>query len=169
MPELIENKVIVSEQRLRDQLIQKGFGERKEKTLVLDLWETIFLMQKEKFSIKDLKGKKVREKALLALGERTEKKFYSKFLVFKDLRERGYCVKTGFKFGSDFRVYPRGKKPGEEHSQWCVDVKTQEEKLSMQQLSRSVRLSQNLKTTEIVAVVDSEDEINYYEIKRLVP
>ncbi len=166
---LVENKVIVSEQRLRDQLIQKGFGERKERELVLDLFEAIFLVEKNKLSVKDAKGKKLKKEKLLSLGEKADKKFYSKFLVFCDLRERGYCVKTGLKFGFDFRVYPRGKKPGEEHSQWVIEVNTQSEKLSMQQLSRMVRLAQNLKTTAILSIVDSEDEINYYEMKRLVP
>lgn len=163
------NKVIVSEQRLRDQLIQKGFGERKEKTLVLDLHEAIFLLDKDKLAIRDTKEKKVSEKKLWAIGEKHEKNFYTKQQVFNDLRSRGYCVKTGFKFGFDFRVYPRGKKPGEEHSQWVVEVKTQGEKIGMRELSRMVRLSQNLHTIVIVAIVDSEDEINYYETKRIVP
>ncbi len=166
---LAENKVIVSEKNIRDQLIQKGFGERKERELVLDLHEALYLTEKGKLTVKDSKGKKVDKKKLLAIGEKKDKKFYSKQLVFKDLRDRGYCVRTGFKFGFDFRVYPRGKKPGEEHSQWVVDIKTQSEKLGMTGLSRMVRLAQNLKTIAIQAIVDSEDEINYYEIKRLVP
>jgi tRNA-intron endonuclease len=169
MPVLVENKVIVSEQKLRDQLIQKGFGERKEKELVLDLWETAFLIEKKKITVKDTKGKSIKEKKILGLGEKKDRRFYSKLIAYKDLRERGYCVRTGFKFGFDFRVYPKGKNPGEAHSQWCVDVKTQEEKFSMQQLSRAVRLAQNLHTLVIIAIVDSENEINYYELKRLVP
>lgn len=153
-----------------DQLFQKGFGERDaDKKLVLDLKEALYLAEKEKLEILDLKGKPVSEKALLKLGEKLEKKFYSKLLVFKDLRERGFVVKTGFKFGFDFRVYPRGKKPGEEHTQWVIHVGTQDEHFSLPEFSRMIRLSGNLNTMPLLAVVDSEDDINYYEIKRITP
>jgi len=168
MPELVENKVIVTQKRKRDQLITKGFGERIEKELVLDLKEALYLVGKGKIEVK--KGKrKVSAKKLLELGELLEKGFCSKFLVFKDLRDRGYVVRTGYKFGFDLRVYPRGKKPGEEHSQWVVNVCTQDNQFSMPELSRMVRLSGNLNTTLLQAIVDSENDINYYEIKRILP
>ena len=168
MPELVENKVIVSRKRKRDQLITKGFGERVEKELVLDLKEALYLVEKGKIEVK--KGKrKVSAKKLLELGNSLEKGFYSIYLVFRDLRDRGYVVRTGYKFGFDLRVYPRGKKPGEEHSKWVVNVCTQDAAFSMPELSRMVRLSGNLNTTLLQAVVDSENDINYYEIKRILP
>lgn len=168
MAELLENKVIVEKKRKRDQLIGKGFGERMEKELVLDLKEALYLLENKKVEVK--KGKsKISPKKLLELGESLDSRFYSIYLVFKDLRDRGYIVKTGYKFGFDLRVYPRGKKPGEEHTQWVVNVCTQEESFSMPELSRMVRLSGNLNTALLQAVVDSENDINYYEIKRLLP
>ena len=85
------------------------------------------------------------------------------------MRERGYVIKTGFKFGFDFRVYPRGKKPGEEHSQWVIHVATQDEKISVPNYSRMIRLSGNLKTQLLIAVVDSEDDVNYYATNRITP
>ncbi|MEM0360018.1 MAG: tRNA-intron lyase [Candidatus Diapherotrites archaeon] len=168
MAELIENKVVVSEKRKRDQLISKGFGETEGKNLVLDLKEALYLVEREKLEI--VKGKTVvSEKKLLEIGEKTDPKFYSKYLVFRDLREKGYVVKTGYKFGFDLRVYPRGKKPGEEHSQYVINVCTQDEIFSMPEISRMVRLSANLNTVFVQAVVDSENDINYYPITRLLP
>ncbi|MCX6802831.1 MAG: tRNA-intron lyase [Candidatus Diapherotrites archaeon] len=168
MAELVENKVIVSEKRKRDQLITKGFGEKEGKDLVLDLKEAIYLIGKEKLEI--TKGKAaVTEKKLFEIGEKADPKFYSKYLVFRDLREKGYVVKTGYKFGFDLRVYPRGKKPGEEHSQYVLNVSTQDELFSMPEISRMVRLSANLNTTFVQAIVDSENDVNYYPITRLLP
>ncbi|MBU0635416.1 tRNA-intron lyase [Candidatus Micrarchaeota archaeon] len=105
----------------------------------------------------------------MAVGTRRESGFYKKFVVFKELREKGFVVKTGFKFGFDFRVYPRGKRPGEAHSQWVIEVKNQEEKMKMPELSRFVRMAQTLHTKALLAIVDAENEINYYELSRLVP
>jgi tRNA-intron endonuclease len=150
-----------------DRLAQKGFGERKEGHLVLDLFEALFLTERKRFAVLH-RGKKLSESALRSLGQKSEDRFFKKFVVFADLRERGFVVRTGFKFGFDFRVYPRGKKPNKAHTEFVVEVKSQGEKLGMPQLSRMVRMSQTLHTQCLVAVVDSENEINYYSLSRLV-
>jgi len=165
---LIANKVIVYDNELKSQLVQKGFGEKQETgELVLDLKEAVYLLEKKKIELGDKEGKNVSESELLKYAEKREAGFYKKSLVFRDLRERGFVVKTGFKFGFDFRVYPRGKKPGQAHSQWVVSVYTQDNRISMPELSRMVRLAGNIKTLLLQAVVDSENDINYYEIERV--
>ena len=166
---LLQDKVLVKEMKLRDQLIGRGFGELKNQVLVLDLHEALFLSAKDKLEIENESGKKADAEELMKLGQKADKKFYSNHIVFADLRERGFVVKTGLKFGFDFRVYPRGKKQGEAHTQWVVSVCTQEEKFSMPELSRMVRLAGNIKTELLQAIVDSEDDINYYRIERIVP
>lgn len=163
---LIENKVIISNSTLKGQLVEKGFGENKGNKLILDLFEAIYLIEKEKILILNIKGKKITVKKLFEIGTKGDKQFYSKQKVHEDLREKGYCVKTGLKFGFDFRVYPRGKKMGEAHSQYGVHVATENEKTSMTQISRMTRLAGNIHIKTIIAVVDREDEINYYEIDR---
>ncbi len=166
---LLENKVLVHERKVADQLQQKGFGEHEDHDLVLDLWEAAYLSEKEKLEVVDEQRKPLDRDQLLALAGKKDKRFYSKYAVYADLRTRGYVVKTGFKFGADFRVYPRGKKPGEEHTQWAVNVFTQDDKFNMVGFSRMVRLAGNLKTQMLAAVVDAENEVNYYGFDRVTP
>jgi len=166
---LVGNKAIIDEKRLASQLQQKGFGERSDGEFVLDLYETLYLLEKKKLKVKNKQGKAVSRKKLLVHSEKKIKNFYLKFQVYKNLREKGFCVKTGFKFGFDFRVYPRGKKPGQAHSKWVVNVISQNERFSMIGLSRMVRLSGNIRTEMLMAVVDSENDINYYAIERITP
>ncbi len=168
MPLLVANKVIVKEKKIKDLLIPKGFGDKKDSDLILDLVEANYLIQKEKLSVLE-NGKEISSDGLMERASKKDKNFYNKLIVYKDLRERGFVVKTGFKFGFDLRVYPRGKKPGEEHTQWVVKVATQDEKTSMTEYSRMIRLSGNIKTTLLIAVVDAEDDVNYYETKRITP
>ncbi|MFH0715127.1 MAG: tRNA-intron lyase, partial [Candidatus Diapherotrites archaeon] len=130
--------------------------------------EAVYLLEKENIEIEDKKGKKIGEKEVHKVALK-EKKFSQKYAVFKDLKERGFCVKTGFKFGFDFRVYPRGKKPGEAHSQWVVSVHSQSEKFSLPELSRMIRLAGNLKTKLLMAVVDAEHQVSFYEAGRITP
>ncbi len=166
---LVGNNAIVEEKKLASQFQQKGFGERSEGEFVLDLYETLYLLEKKKVKVKDKQDKTVSRKKLLIHAEKKIKNFYLKFQVFKNLREKGFCTKTGFKFGFDFRVYPRGKKAGQAHSKWVVNVVSQNEKCNMIGLSRMVRLSGNIRTKMLMAVVDSENDINYYEIERITP
>jgi len=163
---LMENKVVVHDSTIKGQLVEKGIGENKGNKLVLDLFEAIYLTEKDKLCIVDSKGKKVSAKKLFEIGLKQDKFFYSKQKVHEDLRERGYCIKTGLKFGFDFRVYPRGKKVGTAHSEFGVHVAPENEKLSMTQISRMTRLAGNIHIKAIVAVVDREDEINYYYLDR---
>ena len=166
----VDKEAVVEDKKTKDLLIQKGFGEKQPNgSLVLDLRESLYLLEKEKLELENADGKNIAKEELLKVGSKAEKGFYQKFLVYSDLRERGYVVKTGFKFGFDLRVYPRGKKPGEEHTQWVVDVLTQEDKLTMPNFSRIIRLAGNIKTTVLVAVVDSDNDINYYTVGRITP
>lgn len=166
---LVDNKVIITDMRRKDQLMQKGFGEFEAGKLVLDMKEAVYLTEKKKISVEDSKENALDRESLIKYASKKNKRFYRVYVVYRDMRERGYVVKTGYKFGFDLRVYPRGKKPGEEHTKWVIGVHTQDDKFSMPEFSRMVRLSGNLKTTLRIAVVDSEDDINYYEVSRVTP
>ncbi len=163
---LIGNKIIVDNSTLKGQLVQSGFGESKGRTLILDLYETVFLLLKEKILVIDSKGKEMKAKDLLALSLKKDKEFYSKLLVYSDIREKGFSIKTGLKFGFDFRVYPKGKKMGQAHSKFVIKVADENDKLSMPEISGISRLSGNLHTQAVLAVVDAENYISYYSIER---
>ena len=47
---------------------------------------------------------------LIKKFKKIDKKIQLKYPVFKDLREKGYVVKTALKFGAEFRVYEKGHK-----------------------------------------------------------
>jgi len=168
---LAENKGLVDDSTLKGYLVEKGFGENKGRQLVLDLFEMIYLLEKEKILVvegtgRNKKEKNVSEKKLMQLGLGKDKKFYSKYAVYSDIKEKGYCIKTGLKFGFDFRVYPKGKKMGEEHTKYVIHVAPENEKISMPMLSRMTRLAGNIHTITLIAVVDREDSINYYMMDR---
>lgn len=164
---LIGEKGLVVDSRKADQLRNLGFGELQEKQFVLDAFELVFLSEKEKITVKDSKNKKIPAQKLLQRFQLKEKNFFNQFQVFHDLRMKGHSVKTGFKFGADFRVYPKGKKVGEAHTEMIVNVHSPQEKLSLTQLARFTRLAQTLHTQAILAVVDGENEVSYYSIGRL--
>ena len=59
---------------------------------------------------------------LLAFGNSMQDEFRVRYMVFSDLRERGLVVKTGFKYGTHFRVYQSS--PDDCHARYLVHAMT---------------------------------------------
>lgn len=165
---LIDDKVIVEDLDFASQYKPKGYGEIKDKALWLSLYESCYLMQKDKFSVFDDK-KELTFSALMKEGSRIEERFASKYAAYRDLRERGYVVRTGLKYGVDFRVYPRGESIDEAHTKWILHILSENEKFDVFHFTRSVRLSHSVKTSLMLAVVDAESDVVYYKIDWMRP
>lgn len=88
--------------------------------------------------------------------------FFRRFLVYRDLRERGYAVQTG---PHDFRVFRRGHRPGTGQSQYMVRVLSERDLIDFEDLVRESGTSTHMRKQHILAVVDDENELTYYEIK----
>ena len=174
--ELLEHRVVIWDKKVFDELQESSFGKVVEDRLELALVEAMFLIDKKKLKVRlEGKKKKMSKQEFYDYAEKNERNFHARFIVYSDLRERGFIVKTGFKFGCDFRVYARGvkikkgPKAAHEHTKWVVHAIPEEFSCSFPELSRAVRLAQNIRTEMIWAVVDSENDVTYYGIKRITP
>ena len=144
------------------------FGEPKEGKIQYSLSEALFLVEKDKIEISS-RNKKIPKKELLDKFQRIDKKIQIKYPVFKDLRERGYVVKTALKFGADFRVYDKGKHPGKEHAKWVVFVEHESKKMAWNEFSAKNRVAHSTKKKLLLAIVDEEGDISYYEVSWIRP
>ncbi|MEA1925582.1 MAG: tRNA-intron lyase [Candidatus Altiarchaeota archaeon] len=160
------SKVVVVDSDLKSLLRDKGFGEQEGSRQQLSLVEAIYLVDKETMQVSDGK-KNLSFNDLVDEGNGIKKDFYSKYLVYNDLRERGLLVRTGLKFGSDYRVYGRGVSIKTGHSDYMVHVVPEEYTCSFPELARAVRLSQNVNKEMIYALVDGEGDITYYRVGRV--
>jgi len=140
------------------------FGEPVENKIQYSLNETLFLVDEEKMDVLDSKGKKLSRKELLKKLQKIDKRIQIKYPVYKDLRKKGYIVKTALKFGADFRVYDKGKKPGEAHAKWIVFVDHESSGLTWHEFSARNRVAHSTKKNLLLAIVDEEGDISYYEV-----
>jgi len=92
----------------------------------------------------------------------TEPNFLRSYLVYRDLRERGYAVQTG---PHDFRVFRRGERPGTGQSKYMVRVLSERDMIDFGVMVREFSASANMRKQHVLAVVDDENELTYYEIK----
>jgi tRNA-intron endonuclease len=128
----------------------------------------MFLLEEEKMEIFSGK-KKLSQKEFLEKCRRIDKKIQIKYLVFKDLRERGYVVKTALKFGADFRVYDKGSAPGEQHAKWIVFAEHESNRMTWHEFSAKNRVAHSTKKNLLLGIVDEEGDISYYEVKWIKP
>ena len=140
----------------------KPMGIPKPKTpdfdspLLLDLLEAFYLYEKNHISIVDEKGSPIPSERLIRLCRRSYTGFDEKYLVYKDLRDRGLVVLSGLKFGVDFAVYKTG--PGLEHAPYLIDVVSQDYLLSGDDLIRAGRLATTVRKRFILAVPNLVDK-----------
>lgn len=139
------------------------FGEVKEGKIFYSFPEALYLLERKKLEIYE-KNKKINFDKLLEKIRKIDKRIYIKYIVFKDLRDKGYIVKTALKFGANFRVYEKGIKPGEKHSKWILYPIKETEILRWDEFAAKNRVAHSTKKNLLIAIVDEENDINYYEI-----
>lgn len=168
--QLFGERIIVTDLKEMEELEKRGYGEKEGETLLLSPEEALYLVEKKlEFGVKNEKGRKMSYDSLIKHFLKIDKEFPMKYLVYKNIRDRGFIIKTGFKFGSHFRVYSRGDKPGKGHAIWLIHCVPEEYIAEFPVISRAVRLAQNVRKKMIYAVVDKEGDITYYKIERITP
>ena len=149
---------------------QSRFGSILEDGKVqLSLLEALYLMDKGKLLINDYKKKKVTFDDFIKKTKRVEPNFWIRYCVFKDIRNRGYIIKTALKFGADFRIYDRGIKPGEDHARWIVYPVHEGSALTWYEFAAKNRVAHSTKKRLMIGIVDNEGDVTYYEIKWIRP
>lgn len=147
---------------------KSSFGEPIGEKIQYSLSEALFLVEKGKMEI-SLRGKKIPKKDMIGKIQRIDKRIQIKYSVFKDLRERGYIVKTALKFGADFRVYEKGARPGKKHAKWIVFADHESKKLTWHEFSAKNRVAHSTKKNLLLAIVDEENDVTYYECSWIRP
>jgi len=162
---LISEKVTSNTAEAQSLFATSRFGEKLGEKILYSLSEALFLIENGKMEILNHQNKKLTQKEISKKFERIDKKFKTKFIVFKDLREKGYIVKTALKFGAEFRVYEKGKKVGNGHSKWICFPVSENKQLTWQEFSAKNRVAHSTKKNLLIAVVDDESSVSYYEVK----
>lgn len=118
------------------------FGEKKSGKIVYSIYEAVYMIENKK-----------------AVGKiKLNKKQELSYLVFKDLRKKGYIVKTGLKFGCEFRVYKKKQK----HAIYLVDII--KDNIKLKDFISKTRTAHSTGKKLLLAIIDSQKDISYYEV-----
>jgi tRNA-intron endonuclease, archaea type len=162
---LFENRIVIWDIEASRALFKEGYygkplGIPKPKDfmfdapLILDLMEGYYLATKKVVEVEDQSGRALSSKQLHDICESSYTDFGEKFLVYRKLREDGFVVTPGIKFGSDFAVYEHG--PGIDHAPYIVQVVSPASKMTATSMVRSGRLATTVRKQFIIAISDKD-------------
>ena len=165
--ELVGTRLIVWDPKAGLEIYRSGFfgkpvGIPKPKPeqefdvpLLLDLMEGLYLLEEGRITVVDSKTRRnVGRQVLLAAARRTYRGFELAYRVYRDLRDKGFIVTPGIKFGADFAVYERG--PGIDHAPFIVSVETPESLMGPFEVVRAGRLATTVRKQFIIAIPDKK-------------
>jgi tRNA-intron endonuclease len=147
------------------ELVESGYGTKEGRELVLRDYEALYLLYAKKLELKDGGGKSVLFERLAEEAQGRASDSWTKFLVYRDLRSRGYVVKEGFGFGTDLRVYERGDFP-KKPAKYVVFALDEGIEKGMGDLQKSVREMAKMGKEAIIAVIERRGEVIYYKVSR---
>lgn len=137
--------------------------------LQLSLIEALYLMEKGSIIIFKSKNKQMDFDDFFKKAKKLEPNFWVRFCAYKDIRNRGYIIKTALKFGADFRVYDRGVKPGEDHAKWIVYPVYEGSTLTWYEFAAKNRVAHSTRKRLLIGVVDDENSVSYWEVRWMRP
>ncbi len=159
---LIKNQIMVLNPDSQRDLEQKGYGEFEKNKFYLKSFESLYLLYTGALTL--FKGKKkVGFDSLIQICKKNDEGILTKFLVYRDLRTRGYTVKDGFGFGSDFRVYSKGDF-GEKGAKFLVFGLSEGKQEKIGKFQKKIEEIIKMGKEPIIAVIERRGEIIYYKI-----
>ncbi|VVB84894.1 tRNA-splicing endonuclease [uncultured archaeon] len=162
LPGKLIGNIVITDKRGIDELYNTSFyGRPRENTLELSFAESAYLIYTGKITV-EFEGTELDFKQFFLKAGSLVKNFELFYIVYKDLRERGYYIQPSV---TGFRVYPRGGHPGKTPAEFFVFVTSERVPLLLSDLRKHLDAADNLKKRLVLAIVDEESDITFYEVK----
>ena len=140
--------------------IYKPKGIDFETPLILDLIEGCYPVESKLLTVNNVSGKQIIFKEMKEICRNQYVDFDIKYLVFKKLRDGGYIVSPGIKFGCDFAVYEHG--PGIDHAPYLVQVVDNQQEITATGIVLAGRLATTVKKQFILAITSMKPRRVYF-------
>lgn len=164
-----EDSVLVEDHQDARIIYDNGFYGmlNTDKTLTLNFEEALHLYERGVISILNKSGIVLSISECTALFSKQEKGFWNDYLVYKDLRNRGYIVNRGISDLVKYRLYPRGAKIGKTPAKTMICPLAEGQSINLEELDKIVIQIQSIKKELLIACVDRLGDVSYYELQEL--
>ena len=163
---LVGNRILVFDHGEGFALYRSGFfGKDIRVAFQLSMVEACWLMGHGRLEVTGADGSSVNVEDVREMGRTVQGDFDRIFKVYSDLRKRGLIVKTGFKYGTHFRVYEGDIE--DTHAKYLLQVLPDTKIMMWPDISRTVRLSAGVKKE--ILFCRTGKKVQYMQFTRVKP
>jgi len=160
-----EDDFTVEDEEEARELYSTGYyGEYVSGKLKLSPAEVLHLLERGRIRVYDDSGKELEFDEVAKRLMKKNPQTWLKYLVYSDLRRRGYVVKEGFSDRVEFRVYRRGAEVGSEGAKYLVYGVIEGEPLDLNNIYNMTKTARALRKEPVLAIVNRQGEVCYYEV-----
>src|SRR2546422_5326320 len=167
--ELLDDRVIVDDPAEGSGVHNRGFfgTPRSGGGLELNLLEAVYLVEGGRLEVRR-RGRAVSARELFRAASASMTAFEIRYLVYRDLRARGYVVEA--RGGPlDFQVYPRGGAPKKTPSKYWVRALSERAVFDLAELLDRADEGASVRKTLLLGLVDEESDLTYYSVREAQP
>ena len=136
--------------------------------LALDRFDSVYLTEMGRAEARDDRGRSIPWVRVFRRAARGDPSFGVRYLVYRDLRQRGYVVRSSPPPVA-FTVLPRGGILNKTPSRFWVEALSERAPFDLGRLFDLAERAQSAKKVLLLALVDEESDLTYYRVKRPHP
>ncbi|HTZ62350.1 MAG TPA: tRNA-intron lyase [Thermoplasmata archaeon] len=136
--------------------------------LTLDRYEAVYLAEMARAEVGTLSGTGLAWAEVFRRAVRADRGFPVRYLVYRDLRQRGYVVRASPPPVA-FTVLPRGGTLHKTPSRFWIEALSEREPFDLARLFDLADRAQSAKKQLLLALVDEESDLTYYRVRRTTP
>lgn len=170
-----KDKVIITDKKGFEEFYATSYIGSIEKNtngqelLIIDAVEVLLLCERNRILVweDNDKNKNLYDfEGLLTYFTQYDEKLWQKYIIYMDLRKRGYIVRTGYGDGLDFRVYKRGADFEKDSAKFLIFPVFEGNPIELRDLDKMSRVAMSSRKDLIVATVDRLSKPIYYSVKK---
>lgn len=140
-----------------------------EQKLILEPIEVLLLCERNRILLwkdNDKSNEIYDFESLLVFFTQYDPRLWQKYIIYMDLRKRGYVVRAGYGDGLDFRVYKRGADFEKNAAKYLIYPIFEGSPIELKDLDKMSRVAMSSRKDLIVATVDRLSKPIYYSVNK---
>jgi tRNA-intron endonuclease len=172
---LKEDKVIISDSEGIDDFYRNSYignldqDDEGQEILILEPIEVLLLIERNRLLVWENNDKSMAQydfEKLIEYFTQFDDRLWHKYIIYMDLRKRGYLVRAGYGDGIDFRVYKRGADFEKDSAKYLIYPVYEGTPIELRDLDKISRVAMSSRKELIVATVDRLSKPIYYSVKK---
>ena len=170
-----KDKVIISDSKGFEEFYNTSYigtieqNSDKQDILVFDAIEILLLSERNRILLwedNDQSKALYDFEGLITYFTQFDNRLWHKYIIYMDLRKRGYIVRTGYGNGIEFRVYKRGADFEKDSAKFLIYPVFEGTPIELRDLDKMSRVAMGSRKDLIVATVDRLSKPIYYSVKK---